>query len=350
MTKPARRARYLLFIAVALTMIAAPCAAFASTAGAYLNWSAKAQPMADAPSQTEQVHTATGAYPVPPSPYGQVGDPYARSLRWPTKQTPAVTSPAVASISQPPRTTFAPVPTAPMRAPAPVSVSQPVPMTMPKPVAVISVPQRPEPEDPGFADDPDLTPEAPIASAPVHQSAAPPRPQPAPRPEPKITPKATPAIASAPSPVHSETAPLPAALAPALNNAMSTDTGYEVPTTSKYAARIAAVRAAALPVAEAPKTGKADPKSTATAPEPDVSLASQETDHVFIPGEHYTTPADEPRLYSLHRQYGMRPDPITVSSGATGALLTVSPDEGGDPNDDDKTSNTGSKKSDTDKN
>ena len=126
---------------------------------------------------------------------------------------------------------------------------------------------------------------------------------------------------------------------------MSTDGAYQVPTTSKYAARIAASRAAALPQAQAPKGGKTGTKSTATAPEPDVSLASQEADHIFIPGEQYKTPADEPRLYSLHRQYGMRPDPITVTPGATGALLTVSPDavEGGDRNDDDK-------KSDTDKN
>ncbi|MGN6208654.1 hypothetical protein [Asticcacaulis sp.] len=325
MTKPARRACYLLPAAVALTVIAAPCAAFANSAGPYLNWSAKAQPVTETPLQTEQVQTATGAYPVPPSPYGQVGDPYARPLRWPAKQ-----SSPVAAISPPPQPDFAPVPTAAIRNPAPVSVSQPVPMAAPKPPVVVPLPQAPEREDPGLADDPDLTPEAPIASQPSPPQAAR---------------KPAPTVASAPTPARAEAAPPSAAVA----SAMSTDGAYEVPTTSKYAARIAAARAAQLPTAEVPKTGKPEAKPTATAPEPDVSLASQETDHVFIPGEHYTTPADEPRLYSLHRQYGMRPDPISVTPGATGALLTVSPEEGGDPNDDDKTSDAG-KKSDTDKN
>jgi len=329
MTKPARRASYLLPAAVALTVIAAPCAAFANSAG-YLNWSAKAQSLkampADVPVQAEQVNTPSGAYPVPPSPYGQIGDPYARSLRWPAKQTSAV-----ASISPPPQPEFAPVPTAPVHNPAPVSISQPVPVRAPQPPAVVPLPVpqpalEPEREDPGLADDPDLTPEAPLAAQPAPKAMA------------RSAAKAPPADA----------APPPAAVAPALTNALATDGAYEVPATSKYAARIAAARAAQLPVAEAPK-GKADARPTATAPEPDVSLASQETDHVFIPGEQYKTPADEPRLYSLHRQYGMRPDPIQVTPGATGALLTVSPDEGGDPNDDD-TANDAGKKSDTDKN
>jgi len=330
MTKPARRACSLLPAAALLTVIVAPCAAFASSATPYLTWSAKAQPATQVPPQTEQVQTTTGAYPVPPSPYGQVGDPYARSLRWPAKQTPAV-----ASVSPPPQPDFAPVPTAPVRNPVPVSVSQPVPMAAPKPVTVVPLPApppapEPEREDPGLADDPDLTPEASVAAQPSPPQAAR---------------KSAPAVASAPTPARTEAAPPSAAVA----SALSTDGAYEVPTTSKYAARITAARAAQLPTAEAPKTGKPEAKPTATAPEPDVSLASQETDHVFIPGEHYTTPADEPRLYSLHRQYGMRPDPITVTPGATGALLTVSPEEGGDPNDDDKASDTG-KKSDTDKN
>lgn len=327
MTKPARRACYLLPAAVVLTVSAAPCAALASSAGPYLNWAAKAQPATQVHPQTEQVQTTTGAYPVPPSPYGQVGDPYARPLRWPAKQAPAV-----AAISPPPQPDFAAVPTAPVRNPAPASVSQPVPMAAPKPVAVVPLPApqaapEPEREDPGLADDPDLTPEAPVAAQPSPPQAAR---------------KSAPAVASAPTPARAEAAPPSAAVA----SAMSTDGAYEVPTTSKYAARIAAARAAQLPTADTLKTGKPDAKPTATAPEPDVSLASQETDHVFIPGEHYTTPADEPRLYSLHRQYGMRPDPISVTPGATGALLTVSPEEGGDPNDDDKDS----QKSGSDKN
>jgi hypothetical protein len=323
MTKRARCTRYLLPAAVALTVIAAPCVTFAASEGSYLNWSHKAQAADNTPAPTEQVQTATGAYAVPASPYGQVGDPYGHSLRWPAKQAPtmATATPALASITPLPPQTFAPVPAPPMRAAPPVSISQPVPMSAPRPVTVVTV-QSPDtyPADPGLADDPDLTPEAPVAAT-----------QPAPRAAQKPAVKPLPAVASAP-PIRTETTPAP----PAVAAALSSDGAYEVPANSKYAARIAAARAAALPIADAPK-GKTATKSTATAPEPDVSLASQETDHVFIPGEQYTTPADEPRLYSLHRQYGMKPDPIQVTANPTGALLTVSPDDlAGDPNDDDQ--------------
>ena len=110
-----------------------------------------------------------------------------------------------------------------------------------------------------------------------------------------------------------------------------------MPATSKYAARIAAARAsAAAQDAQAvaantaapadAKTAKADPKAktkpvAATAPETTPQLAAQETDHVFIPGEQYTNPDEAPRLYSLHRAYGLKPDPITVDHDATGAIL-----------------------------
>ena len=59
----------------------------------------------------------------------------------------------------------------------------------------------------------------------------------------------------------------------------------------------------------------------ATAPEPSEQLAVHETDRVFIPGETYKDEGDAPRLYSLHRMYGLQPDPITVSPEATGAVL-----------------------------
>lgn len=308
MTKPACRARYLLSLAVMLAAGAIPCAVLANTGGPYLNWRNKTPATTQTapetpPPETPQVRTPTGDYPVPPSPYGQVGDPYARSLRWPAKQTPAV-----ASVPSSP-TAFAPMPAPPVRAPSPVSVSQPVPVSAPQPVAVTPLPsERP---DPGLADDPGMADDAPIAAAP---------------------PKA--ALKTEPLP----TAPLPAAPAPAaVASALTTDGAYEVPATSKYAARIAAARAAALPVAEAAKNDQASTeKPTATAPEPDISLASQEADHIFIPGEHYKTPADEPRLYSLHRQYGMKPDPISVTPNATGALLTLTPEavEDGDTDSD----------------
>jgi len=326
MTKRARCTRYLLSAAVALMVIAAPCVTLAASEGNYLNWSHKPQAAANTPTPTEQVQTATGAYAVPATPYGQVGDPYGHSLRWPAKQatTMAPAAPAVASITPLPPQTFAPAPMPPMRAAPPVSISQPVPMSAPRPVAIVPVPhmQSPDiyPADPGLGDDPDLTPEATVAAI-----------QPAPTATQKPAVDPLPAVASA-RPGRAATTPPH----PAVATALSSDGAYEVPANSKYAARIAAARAAALPMANAPK-GKTDTKSTATAPEPDVSLASQETDHVFIPGEQYKTPADEPRLYSLHRQYGMKPDPIQVTANPTGALLTVSPDDlAGDPNDDDQ--------------
>lgn len=335
MTKPAHRARYLLTAASALAVMTAPCVTLANTSGPYLNWRSKTPQATPAPAEmvpeTPEVHTSTGAYAVPPSPYGQVGDPYGGRLRWPAKQ---MSAPAVASITPPPQTSFAPMPAAPVHNPPPVSMSRSMPMSAPRPVAVVPLPApQPERDDPGLADDPGMADDPSMADD-----------APAPATERPVTPrKAAPVVASAP--LRTPTDTMPAAVPPAVTNALTTDGAYQVPTTSKYAARIAAARAASLPTAETPKTSQTAPKSTATAPEPQVSLASQETDHVFIPGEHYTSSADEPRVYSLHRQYGMRPDPITVTPGANGALLTVSPDmvEGGDPNDDDK-------KSDTDKN
>ncbi|MFT4074280.1 MAG: hypothetical protein QM647_02030 [Asticcacaulis sp.] len=326
MTKPALARSLLSAAALSLAAVAVPCMALAGSDGAYLSWNNKSQ--ADTATQPDQVQTASGAYAVPPSPYGQVGDPYARNLRWPAKQVQAT----VASNVPSPQQTFAPVPAPPVRAPSPISVSQPVPLAAPRPVAVVPVaaPQADDdsyPPDPGLADDPDLTPEAPITQ---------PAPKATPQASSKPAAKAKPVVATAPPPAPIETAPTP----PAVANTLSSDGAYEVPATSKYAARIAAARAAQLPTAEAPKDTSAP--STATAPEPDVSLASQTADHVFIPGEQYKTPADEPRLYSLHRQYGLKPDPIEVTPDATGALLTVSSDDktsqsGDDSNDDSDT-------------
>ena len=92
---------------------------------------------------------------------------------------------------------------------------------------------------------------------------------------------------------------------------------------------------------EAKPEAKTAAKPAATVPAPAPSLASQETDHVFIPGEHYTDASDAPRFYSLHREYGYKPDPITVDDNATGALLTVAPDKSA-KSDDDSTSDSDS--------
>jgi hypothetical protein len=242
---------------------------------------------------------------VPPSPYGQVGDPFVRALNWPAKGGKPAPQPQpqnLANIDVPP-------PPAAELPSGPVSLSTPVPVAKPAPVRVPDQAVAPQPQAPKPA-------------------------------TPKTAAKAPPA------------APQPTAAQP-------NDGGYQVPATSKYAARIAAARnvqdgaadapaqpqqqAAAAP-AKAAKSGH-----TATAPVPAEPLAAQETDHVFIPGEQYTNAADGPRLYSLHRAYGLTPDPITVDRDATGAILDAAdlnadekdPDK--DPDSDDKPSDSKAK-------
>ena len=346
MTKPARRAFYPLISAVAVTMIAAPCAGLANTAGPYLTWQSKVAPASAQVASTSVVNTSNGPYPVPASPYGQVGDPFARALRWPTKAPEPIQQPAQ-------RQVFAPVPAAPVRAPQVASISTPVPLSAPRPVAVVPVP--PEPEDPGLADDPGLSDDPGMADDAPYIAPAPivTTPKPA-------TSHAEQMAASQPLPAPKPVpAPVVASVPPPSATVKKPNDGYQVPATSKYAARIESARAAhaepspalataAKPVVKKPndKTPGKPPETppVATAPEPSVSMAVRETDHVFIPGEQYTSAADEPRYYSLHRQYGLRPDPIPTTHEATGALLGGTIDtvetgeEGGDPNDDtDKT-------------
>ncbi|CAL4868863.1 hypothetical protein MMA231_03152 [Asticcacaulis sp. MM231] len=364
MTQPARRAASSLISAITVTMIALPYAGLAHASGTYLNWQSKA---ANAPTQIASanvVNTSNGPYPVPPSPYGQVGDPYARALRWPAK------APEPAPQNQPQETqapqpqaaqhTFVAVPKAPVRAPQAASISTPVPLSAPRPVEIVPVPPV-EREDPGLADDPGMADDAPyIAPAPV---VAAPQPKPA-------TSHAEQMAASKPIPGPIP-APKPAPAAPVA--AKQPDAGYQVPATSKYAARIESARAAqaqtnptvatvAKPYdkkpgdkisnEKAPEKTAAKP-AVATAPEPSVSMAVRETDHVFIPGEQYTSAADEPRYYSLHRQYGLRPDPIPATHEASGALpggtidTVEAGEEGGDPNND--TDNTSGKTANLDK-
>jgi hypothetical protein len=283
--------------------------------------------------------TSDASYPVPPSPYGQVGDPFVRTLQWPGKtqpQTapaqPAAPTPAPTAATKPAATKIASVPTAP-------------------PQQTPSLQAYP---DPGMADDPDLTPQ-PAAPAPRPAVAAP-----KPQPQPPVQTAAAKPTAPAPEP-----APAPKPEQPQYDANAATDmydSGFQVPATSPYAARIAAARAAAaqqqaqitamqpvsapatdatpqkpdLTAKTAPaKAAEAAPEGhTATVPAPSASLASQETDHVFIPGEHYTDASEAPRFYSLHREYGYKPDPISSDDHATGALLTVAPDSG-DKGDDD---------------
>lgn len=260
-------------------LFAAPVLSHANTAGPYLNWQNK--PQAQQPSPQ--------AYNVPASPYGQVGDPYNHTLNWPAKQS----------------TRSAPQQQAP----------QPVPQ--PRQASVAPLPRQPILQQP-LAQQPVAAP-VPMASVAVPQSV--------PQPKPIVMP---PIPASDP---EDEDAPPPAA-----------GSSYQVPATSKYAARIAAARAlqAQQAAAEAatPPQDAASPAGGAApvAPQATTSLASQETDHVFIPGEQITdTVSQEPRRYSLHRQYGLHPDPIQVDHDATGALLETHFDAVESNDDDDKT-------------
>lgn len=251
--------------------------------GHVLAWQGKVAPTEPAAPPAPAVVSGSQSYPVPPSPYGQVGDPFARGLSWPAK---ASTKPATKP------------------APKPQTVAS---VQMPPVAAPLTVPQAPTP----------IAPKVPQASvsAPVPLAA----------PKPVTVPKSALAAATPPAPTL---APVPAAK-PA---ATAPGAGYQVPATSKYAARIAAARAAQAQSqeqtqAQQQKPAQTAPKSsTATAPEPTAQMATEETDHVFIPGEQYTSASDAPRYYSLHRAYGLTPDPITVDHTATGALLGSAPD------------------------
>ncbi len=187
---------------------------------------------------------ANGGYAVPPSPYGQVGNPFLAPVQLPTfpTQAPAPTKPTL--ISQQP----------------------------------VVVAQAPKP--------------APVRAAP---------PKPAPKPAPVSAPVSAP--------------PAVATVAP--------DDGYQVPATSKYAARINAARAATGQMATAsapPEPVSAPVSAPVPTPAPTTNPAA---DHVFVPGEHYSDASQAPRQYSLHRQWGLTPDKIQVDHTATGALLTL---------------------------
>lgn len=212
---------------------------------------------------------ATTTYAVPPSPYGQVGDPFLHTLIWPGKTPdakPAATPAVLKSATQ----------------------------TAPKP-DLSAYP------DPGAADDPDLAPRALQTQA---TAAAPPSAQ------------------AAASGLY--------------------DSGYQVPATSPYAARIKAAREASRDAVKTASAAAPTPQTpTPQAPTPQAppqaapQAAAPSGDHVFVPGEHYTDASEAPRFYSLHREYGYHPDPITVDEHPEGALLTLTPDRTARQTDDD---------------
>lgn len=291
---PAPRFRYLCYAGFAVAA-ALPACALADSAGTYLTWQNKTAGTQDDPP-------AAMAYPAPASPYGQVGDPFRRNLNWPSKKAPqAVPQPAAKpqASSEGPRP-YQPVQAQPVQAVAahtepPRSVAvQPLPARPALPATTV----EPTPPPPILS----VAKPAPRPSEPHTTTASVSAPTPLPAAKPVVVPPQAVAAASKP-----QAAPAPAET--------SQDGGYQVPTTSKYAAQIKAARAAQ---ARDEARQKAD---EATAPEPSEQLAVHETDHVFIPGETYKDAGDAPRLYSLHRMYGLQPDPITVSPDATGAIL-----------------------------
>ena len=252
---------------LALLCLWLPMAAAAKD-GPYLSWGAKNAPIQQAVDAPQ--------VPVPPSPYGQVGDPYLHVLNWGAKSGSA----------RPSRST----------PPPPVAPPQP------EPVQAYSPPRR----APAYHPAPQYSAE-PVTA----------RPQPAQSPTPPTVRQSTPAAQTRPG------APArPSAQAPA---AAPDDGAYQVPASSPYAARIAAARAA-QGKAEQTKAARpvATPSSPATPDQAAVTETPADDDKPFVPGEHYTDASEAPRLYSLHRGYGLKPDPITVDSNASGAVLDTS--------------------------
>ena len=287
--------------------------------GPYLTWRAKAAPVqaTDAPPLVQAPQVA-----VPPSPYGQVGDPYMHVLTWNTK----------AGARSQPVAAAAPVRRAPVQQPAPVEATAPVqyaPAYQPQrqtPAYRTQAPQYraqpmastlPEPARNGPDQD---EPMQPMARQPLPAIAAQtPLRQPAPR--------------------QTVQAAKPAPQAPVAT--ASNDGGaYQVPATSPYAARIAAARAAQTraqgktqtqsqpqaAAAPAKPAGKAAPHILPEAAPPTDAPVTETAsdDKPFVPGQHYTDASEAPRLYSLHRAYGLTPDKITVDSDASGAVLDTS--------------------------
>jgi hypothetical protein len=315
---PAPIFRHLCYAALAAAFVLPGCA-LADSAETYLTWqnktSATPEPQSDEPS-------AAMAYPAPPSPYGQVGDPFRRNLNWPAKKAPQTVSPPApkpqANIQGP--TPYQPSPAQPVQA---IASRPDTPREMPRSVTVQPLPPKPAPQvmivEPTPPPPPVLSVAKPAPVLPPHQTytstASMSAPTPLPAAKPVVVPPKAVVAAATPKP---DQKPAAAAVPAATND------GYQVPANSKYAAQIKAARAAqardeARDAARQPP--EAQKQDQATAPEPSEQLAVHETDHVFIPGETYKDAGDAPRLYSLHRMYGLQPDPITVSPDATGAIL-----------------------------
>lgn len=140
-----------------------------------------------------------------------------------------------------------------------------------------------------------VAPPADIPPSPYGPVGQPYTPPPAPEPAPEPVPAPVPAPVVVAPQAAAPVAPPPKPAAP--------DAPFVVPSTSKYAGRVSAP----VPQAAAPEAVQAE----ATAPEPGEPLIVPENDPVFVPGMRVTDPATQsPRYYSLHRAYGLPPDPV----------------------------------------
>ena len=271
----------------------------------YLNWPGK--PVNSGPSYTPRPEVQVGnqAYPVPPSPYGQVGDPYQRHLNWagksadqshvdtrPVQPQPYMAPPSIAPMPRrDPQTDFRPSP-------------QTAPVTPPR-----SVNPQPAPSLEHF-------PSPNRRQVPVQESMP--------------TQETAPPLVTSPSTVNT---------APPVN-----DGAYHIPPSSKYYRGPAntteapahaplpaqatnevtkprnAAKAVTSPKPEAKALAHKDPDPTAT--QADIpedkspAFVIRPPDHHFVPGETVTDPSSQlPRLYSLHREYGLQPDQTVLPQG-----------------------------------
>jgi hypothetical protein len=263
--QPLRYRRFMqarVFKLMSVTALLVSVSAAACLAGERnLGWPAKSsastytppEPMASStPAPVQQANTLT-----PPSPYGMVGDPFVRRLNWQSKHA---RPPAYMTRPEAPPTA-APV----VYTPEPQAIYRPS-VIMPAPVPAPAMPlDLPPPET-----------RAPQMRQPV--TPVPVQPAPAPVTHAEPAQPADPATASVPL----------------------RQGAYQIPPTSKYYRG---------PAQNPPE------QSPPTQSVPEQSAPGQTSSDHFVPGEVMTDARTQsPRVYSLHRQYGLQPDAISSIS------------------------------------
>lgn len=359
-------------VALMSVIVHAPVLAQTQTqARAYLDWPGKRAPQAVTPPadletapatplQHALPHAATGqpGFDIPPSPYGQVGNPYRHELNWRGKTAPVnaqaaapSTAPQTASKTEL-ASNWTPVPQSRFDTPRPTAPSTVTPPAQPAPQKVEAAPLQ--------------APKAPIAN-----------PVPLPQPKPPVVSAETIARETAPA-ARAQPLPTPpvqaqAPIQPQVQPQPRPDGGYRLPANSKYAGRVSpelegrptVPGGAATSVAQKPDAPKAQaqtapqttavaepastaktPVSKASAPKPAAKTAGTKTAEAkpedvktatapaataplaqaaeqesaepytpFVPGSRATTTSQAPRFYSLHRAYGYEPDPVPHTGG-----------------------------------